>query len=87
MLEADDDDSGTIDFPEFLSLMAKVVSIEHLKICILKMIHTYITPNPYEVMGNKSEERIIEAFKVFDKDEDGYLSVSDFHFNQKRTNR
>ena len=50
MLEADDDDSGTIDFPEFLSLMAKVVSIEHLKICILCMIH-YITTNLYEVRG------------------------------------
>ena len=30
----------------------------------------------FKVVGNKSEETIFEAFKVFDKDEDGFLTVS-----------
>ena len=35
MLEADSDDSGTIDFPEFLALMAKVVQDNNINIFTL----------------------------------------------------
>lgn len=51
--EVDADGSGTIDFPEFLNLMAR------------KMKYTV------------SEEELKEAFKVFDKDQDGLISASE----------
>lgn len=49
----DTDNSGTVDFPEFLSVVAK-----RTKAC-------------------DSEEEIREAFRVFDKDGNGYISVSE----------
>ncbi|KYO38833.1 calmodulin-alpha [Alligator mississippiensis] len=51
--EVDTDGSGTIDFPEFLSLMAK------------------------KIRGADSEEDIREAFRVFDKDGNGYISAAE----------
>ena len=30
----------------------------------------------FQVVSNKSEDALSEAFKVFDKDEDGYLTVN-----------
>lgn len=49
----DTDNSGTVDFPEFLSVVAK-----RGKAC-------------------DSEEEIREAFRVFDKDGNGYISVAE----------
>ena len=72
-MEADGDDSGTIDFPEFLALMASVV------------IHNFrILSNLVQVVGNRSEDSIFEAFKVFDKDEDGFLTVSIFKLRSSK---
>lgn len=51
--EVDADGSGTIDFPEFLNLMA------------LKMKH------------KDSAEQLKEAFKVFDKDQNGFISAEE----------
>ncbi|KAF9435635.1 hypothetical protein BGZ76_005837 [Entomortierella beljakovae] len=51
--EVDADGNGTIDFPEFLTMMAR------------KMVDT------------DSEEEIKEAFKVFDKDGNGYISAAE----------
>ncbi|KAF9186809.1 hypothetical protein BGZ51_001606 [Haplosporangium sp. Z 767] len=51
--EVDADGNGTIDFPEFLTMMAR------------KMVDT------------ESEEEIKEAFKVFDKDGNGYISAAE----------
>ena len=51
--EYDNDGNGTLDFPEFLELMAKK----------LKQIDT--------------EEELVEAFKIFDRDQDGLLTKSD----------
>ncbi|XP_019399332.1 PREDICTED: calmodulin, striated muscle [Crocodylus porosus] len=51
--EVDADGSGTIDFPEFLSLMAR------------------------KIRGADSEEDIREAFRVFDKDGNGYISAAE----------
>ncbi|KAI6078827.1 Calmodulin, striated muscle [Aix galericulata] len=51
--EVDADGSGTVDFPEFLSLMAR------------------------KMRDSDSEEEIREAFRVFDKDGNGYISAAE----------
>ncbi|XP_044535569.1 calmodulin-alpha-like [Gracilinanus agilis] len=53
MGEVDADGNGTIDFPEFLGMMAK------------------------KMKGAETEESIREAFKVFDKDGNGYVSAAE----------
>jgi calmodulin len=49
--EVDADGVGSIDFPEFLSLMAR------------------------KMKDSNTHEELIEAFKIFDKNGDGYLSL------------
>ncbi|KAH1259434.1 Calmodulin-like protein 8 [Glycine max] len=56
MNEVDMDGNGTIEFGEFLNLMAR------------KMKET------------EAEEELKEAFRVFDKDHDGYISPSEVEF-------
>ncbi|XP_024056310.2 calmodulin-like protein 12 [Terrapene carolina triunguis] len=51
--ELDDDGSGTVDFPEFLSMMAR------------------------KMRDTDSEEEIREAFRVFDRDKNGYISAAE----------
>ncbi|CAA7399175.1 unnamed protein product [Spirodela intermedia] len=51
--EADVDSSGTVDFREFLSIMA------------------------IKTKEVNAEEELDEAFKVFDKDQDGYISADE----------
>ena len=48
--EADVDKSGTVDFPEFLTMMAN------------------------EIKDSEKEEEIREAFRIFDRDGDGFIS-------------
>ena len=48
--EVDIDGNGTIDFPEFLTMMAR------------------------KTKGGDSDEEIKEAFRVFDKDGNGFIS-------------
>jgi len=50
MAEADTDNSGKIDFDEFLSLVSRQIS---------------------------NDESLREAFRVFDKNNDGYISRSE----------
>ena len=50
--EVDADGNGTIDFPEFLVMMAR------------------------KMKDTDSEEEIKEAFRVFDKDGNGYISAA-----------
>ena len=50
--EVDADGNGNIDFPEFLTMMAR------------------------KMKDTDSEEEILEAFKVFDKDGNGFISAS-----------
>ena len=45
--------NGTIDFPEFLTMMAR------------------------KMKDTDSEEEILEAFKVFDKDGNGFISAAE----------
>jgi calmodulin len=51
--EVDADGNGNIDFPEFLTLMAR------------------------KMKDTDSEEEIMEAFKVFDKDGSGFISAAE----------
>ena len=51
--EVDADGSGTIEFPEFLNLMAK------------------------KMQDTDSEDELVEAFKVFDKDGNGFISAAE----------
>ena len=51
--EVDADGNGTIDFPEFLSLMAR------------------------KMKDTDTEEELIEAFKVFDRDGNGLISAAE----------
>lgn len=53
LLQIDADGSGTIDFPEFLTMMAR------------------------KMKDTDSEEEILEAFKVFDKDGNGFISAAE----------
>ncbi|XP_029409979.1 calmodulin-like [Nannospalax galili] len=53
--EVDADGKGTIDFPEFLTMMAREMKV------------TY------------SEEEIREAFRVFDRDENGFISGTELY--------
>ena len=52
-LQVDADGNGTIDFPEFLTMMAR------------------------KMKDTDSEEEILEAFKVFDKDGNGFISAAE----------
>merc|ERR1712156_921354 len=51
--DAVDEDSATIDFPEFLTLMSKIMNTSKSPACLL------------------------EAFRIFDKDDTGHILVSD----------
>ena len=51
--EVNADDNGTIDFPEFLSLMVR------------------------KMKDTDTEEELIEAFKVFDRDGNGFISPAE----------
>ena len=51
--QVDADGNGTIDFPEFLSLMAR------------------------KMKDTDTEEELVEAFKVFDRDGNGFISAAE----------
>merc|ERR1712151_1475996 len=55
--EVDADGNGTIDFPEFLSLMAR------------------------KMKDSDTEEELIEAFKVFGRDGDGFISAGELRYS------
>eukprot|EP00439_Symbiodinium_sp_Y106_P027281 s7146_g3.t1 len=64
--EVDADGNGTIDFPEFLSLMAR------------KMKDTDTEEELIEAFKDTdTEEELIEAFKVFDRDGNGFISAAE----------
>ena len=54
--EVDSDGNGTVDFPEFLDMMAR------------------------KMRDTDSEEETKEAFKVFDKDGNGYISPAELKY-------
>ena len=62
--EVDADGNGTIDFPEFLTLMAR-------KMKVLNSSFIFI------IQDSDTEEELIEAFKVFDRDGNGLISAAE----------
>ena len=54
--EVDSDGNGTIDFPEFLTMMAR------------------------KMKDTDTEEEIREAFRVFDKDGNGFISAAELRY-------
>ena len=56
IIDVDEDKSETIDFKEFLGLMAK------------------------KMKENDSEDELIEAFKVFDRDGNGKISAHELRY-------
>ncbi|KAL5995498.1 Calmodulin [Asimina triloba] len=84
--EVDADQNGTIDFPEFLNLMArKMKEYEEFKEHVL--ISLISDRSKKDKIGHKgaqekltdtdSEEELKEAFKVFDKDQNGFISAAE----------
>ncbi|KAJ6969917.1 hypothetical protein NC653_034470 [Populus alba x Populus x berolinensis] len=74
--EVDADQNGTIDFPEFLNLMARKMkksSSEALD-CPEILDLQYVL---YLYCDTDSEEELKEAFKVFDKDQNGFISAAE----------
>ncbi|KAF2534696.1 hypothetical protein F2Q70_00033593 [Brassica cretica] len=61
--EADADGNDTIDFPEFLNLMWRIKKWEGYS------LHTYLNTD--------SKEELKEAFRVFDKDQNGFISAGE----------
>ncbi|KAH9682412.1 calmodulin-like protein 8 [Citrus sinensis] len=66
--EVDSDRNGTIEFGEFLNLMAK-------KMKGSKYVFIYFLFVMYQ--ETDAEEELKEAFKVFDKDQNGYISATE----------
>ena len=66
--EIDIDDNGSIDFPEFLTMMARKMKENNNN----DEIHTIMARRMKE---NNNKDEIHEIFKVFDKDGDGFISV------------
>lgn len=87
--EVDADGNGTIEFTEFLNLMAKKMKVfstlqltsyrfrgirwafEEFNVVYITVIHSQETD---------AEEELKEAFKVFDKDQNGYISASEVSY-------
>ncbi|KAB5511114.1 hypothetical protein DKX38_030200 [Salix brachista] len=74
--EVDADQNGTIDFPEFLNLMARKMKKSSSEALDCPEIID-ITDVPYLYCDTDSEEELKEAFKVFDKDQNGYISAAE----------
>ncbi len=66
--EIDTDGNGTIDFPEFLTYDFNFAPILWLLIFCFSMMAR-------KMKDTESEEEIREAFKVFDKDGNGYALI------------
>eukprot|EP00976_Prorocentrum_cordatum_P032308 656961-Prorocentrum_minimum.AAC.2 len=72
--EVDADGNGTIDFPEFLSLMAKKMKPALFRgFGSLRLLTMHLRPP----QDTDSEEELKEAFKVFDKDGNGFISAAE----------
>ncbi|XP_057783343.1 calmodulin-like protein 8 isoform X1 [Salvia miltiorrhiza] len=81
--EVDIDGNGTIEFAEFLNLMANKMKVSSYRSYI---INTFFFSLVFTLcvcvcavfnQETDAEEELKEAFKVFDKDQNGYISASE----------
>lgn len=94
--EVDADGNGTIDFPEFLNLMARKMKVRTCAAAALSAAcmrapscwamhqqattaatHTGVFTNCHITQDTDHEEELREAFKVFDKDGNGFISAAE----------
>ena len=73
--EVDADGNGTIDFPEFLTMMAR--KMKDTDRCVIDRIFYALQHAANCCPGVYSAEEIKEAFKVFDKDGNGFISAAE----------
>lgn len=70
--EVDSDNNGTIDFP------GMNIPREYAAISPLTRMHTeFLTMMARKMKDTDSEEEIREAFKVFDRDNNGFISAAE----------
>jgi calmodulin len=69
--EIDIDGSGTIDFPEFCQMMKRMNKVgEMWKIEI-----------PHKIISQENDSEMIrEAFRVFDRDGNGFITADEFRY-------
>ena len=73
--QVDADGNGTIDIPEFLNLMARKMKVwPEQEQCAAA---SALTRAPHASQDTDSEEELREAFKVFDKDGNGFISAAE----------
>ena len=73
--QVDADGNGTIDFPEFLNLMARKMKVRPQQEQCAGARALTLTARPSQ--DTDSEEELREAFKVFDKDGNGFISAAE----------
>jgi len=89
MSEVDTDGNGTIEFGEFLNLMARKMKVcvksnrMFINFCSTLFSYTVVDHDACivrKIKESEAEEELKEAFRVFDKDQDGYISASEVKF-------
>lgn len=95
--EVDADGNGTIDFPEFLNLMARKMKVQSVNYTVFtlcqsayqrpsscsersQVLYSHVSQpvqNGRALQDSDSEEELREAFKVFDKDGNGFISAAE----------
>ena len=72
--EVDSDNNGTIDFPGTLYITKRLVLSAELTI----LLHIeFLTMMARKMKDTDSEEEIREAFKMFDRDNNGFISAAE----------
>ncbi|XP_073290716.1 calmodulin-like [Primulina huaijiensis] len=75
MNEMDTDGQCTVDMEEFLCVMAGKMKVINLLINQLLLILKLIKELTYYIFVENATDELKEAFKVFDRDQDGFTSA------------